>query len=214
MKEQILETYFPSLSKLPELRSELARISTVHTYKKDEVILREGQYIKAIPLLISGIVKVYKEDENEGEVLLYYLKQGESCVMSMTTLMKGEKSPVKGVVEEDAEILIVPADEAIAIANKYPAWNSFIYDLFGRKYDELLHMITTLIFSTNEHRIMEYLEKTSRAIGQTVIKKTHQQIAQDLGSTREVMSRTLKKLEHQGKVKLSQGSIQLLQHSH
>ncbi len=210
MIEKILETHFPSLSKLPELRDEIVKISSIHTFLENEVILREGQYIKVIPLLISGLVKVYKEDVEDGEILLYYIKKGESCVMSMTTLMRGDTSPVKGVVEEEAGILVIPADEVLKIAQKYPAWNAFIYDLFSNKYDELLHMITTLTFSNKDKLVMEYLQNLSELKNSIIIHKTHQQIAQDLGSTREVMSRILKKLEKDGFVHLSQGSIEIL----
>lgn len=210
MIEQLLVTNFPSLSKLPELRAEITRISSVHTFSKDEVILREGQYIKVIPLLVDGLVKVYREDELEGEVLLYYIKSGESCVMSMTTLMKGDKSPVKGIIEEDATILVVPADEAIRIANKYPAWNAFIYDLFSSKYEELLHMITTLTFFKKDKLVLEYLQNLAFAKEKDSVSKTHLEIAKDLGSTREVISRILKKLENEGLVKLAQGEIKLL----
>lgn len=211
MIEQLLVTNFPSLSKFPELRAEIASISSVHTFSKDEIILREGQYIKVIPLLVDGLVKVYREDELEGEVLLYYIKSGESCVMSMTALMKGDKSPVKGIIEEDARILVVPADEAIKIANKYPAWNAFIYDLFSSKYEELLHMITTLTFSKKDKLVLEYLQNLASAKEKDSVYKTHQEIAKDLGSTREVVSRILKKLEHEGFVKLAQGEIKLLE---
>lgn len=210
MIEQILETNFPSLSKLPELREEIAQISSIHSFPKNEVILREGQYIKVIPLLIGGLIKVYKEDSEDGEILLYYIKRGESCVMSMTSLMKGDTSPVKGVVEEDAEILVIPADEVLKIAQKYPAWNAFIYELFSNKYDELLQMITTLTFSNKDKLVMEYLRNLVELKKSNIIQKTHQQIAQDLGSTREVMSRILKKLEKEGLVKLSQGSIEVV----
>lgn len=210
MIQKILETNFPSLSKFPELSQEIVEISAVHSFAKNEVILREGQYIKAIPLLVNGLVKVYREDELDGEVLLYYINSGESCVMSMTSLMKGNKSPVKGIVEEDAEILIVPADKAIQIANKYPAWNAFIYDLFSSKYEELLHMITTLTFSNKDKLVLEYLKNVSNAKSVNVIRKTHLEIAKDLGSTREVVSRILKKLENEGHISLSQGEITLM----
>lgn len=209
--DQLLSNHFPSLAKFPELRDEILEISEVHAFQSGDVILREGQYIKVIPLLVSGLLKVYKEDLNGGEVLLYYIKSGESCVMSITAMMKGVQSSVKGVVEETAEILVVPAEAAISIAKKYPAWNTFMYDLFSAKYDELIHMITTLTFENKDVLVHEYLQNEAKLKGSNTLKITHQKIAKDLGSTREVVSRILKKLEHSGQVSLRQGEIEMLE---
>ena len=162
-----------------------------------------------IPFLIKGIVKVYKEDEKDGEVLLYYIKNGESCIMSMAALMKHEKINIKAVIEEDAEILVVSAADAVRLANNYPDWNLFFYNLFSNKYNELLNVITTLTFSNKDSRLLNYLKKQAELKKDTIIRKTHQEIALDLGSSREVISRILKKLEIDGKVELLHGKIKL-----
>ena len=210
MIEKLLQNNFPTLADLPALTKKISEISSVQQFSNGDVILREGQFIKVIPLLISGLVKVYKEDEEDGEVLLYYIKPGESCVMSMTALVKNETSKVKGVVEEDAEILLLPAKEVVSIAKKYPRWNDFIYDLFSQKYAELLNVITTLTFSKKDTRLLNYLKEQAELKHSSLINKTHQEIAFDLGSSREVISRILKKLENERKVKLSQGKIELM----
>ena len=210
IKEQALSTYFPELAEMPELRQELVEISAIVDFEAGTVILKQGEYIKVIPLIISGLAKVFKEEAvNGNEVLLYYLKPGESCIMSLTTLIRNGKSQIKAVIEEDAKVLILPAIKAMAIAKKYPQWNEFVYDLFQTKFEELLHVVETLTFSNKDVRLLEYLKKESTLKASKVLCTTHQHIANDLGSSREVISRLLKKLEHEGHVGLKQGTIEL-----
>jgi len=210
MIAKALDTYFPDLAIMPELKSELLAISSIHTFEAGTVILKQGGYIKVIPLLISGLAKVFKQEaENGNEVLLYYIKPGESCAMSMITLLRNDTSKIKAVIEEDAEIVVIPADKALLIAKKYPKWNEFIYDLFDQKYEELLNVVEILTFSNKDRRLLEYLKKETRLKGRSILKTTHQQIAYDLGSSREVISRLLKKLENEGLLKLNQGEIKL-----
>lgn len=196
---------------MPALKQELIAISSLHTFKEGTVILKQGSYIKVIPLMLSGLAKVFKEEpENGNEVLLYYIKPGESCVMSMTTLLHNTTSKVKAIVEEEAEVVLIPADKALAIAKKYPKWNEFIYDLFNLKFDELLKVIEILTFSNKDVRLLEYLKKEASLKNTNTLHTTHQHIAYDLGSSREVISRLLKKLSVEGLVKLGQGSVTLI----
>jgi len=177
--------------------------------KAGTIILREGAYVKVIPLMLNGLAKVFKEEENGHEVLLYYIKPGESCVMSLTTLVRNETSKVKAVIEEDSEIVVIPSDKALRIAQKYSEWNAFIFELFNHKFDELLNVIKILTFSNKDTRLLEYLKKEVQLKGNSTLKTTHQHIADDLGSSREVISRLLKKLEHEGVLTLKQGEISL-----
>lgn len=210
IKEQALSMYFPELAKMPELRQELVEISSIADFEAGTVILKQGEYIKVIPLVLSGFAKVFKEEAVHGnEVLLYYIKPGESCVMSLTTLIRNGKSQIKAVVEEDAKVLILPAIKAMAIAKKYPQWNEFVYDLFQTKFEELLQVVETLTFSNKDVRLLEYLKKESTLKNSKTLHTTHQHIANDLGSSREVISRLLKKLEYEGHVGLKQGNIEL-----
>jgi len=208
---EALDTYFPKLAKMPALKNEIISISKIIEFKAGTVILKQGAYIKVIPLLISGLAKVFKEEPvNGNEVLLYYIEPGESCVMSLTTLVKNETSHVKAVIEKDAQVVVIPANKALIIAKKYPQWNEFMYDLFNLKFDELLHVIEILTFSNKDTRLLEYLKREAELKNCKVLQTTHQHIAYDLGSSREVISRLLKKLEHNGAIKLNQGAIELL----
>jgi len=205
-----LDIYFPKLATMPKLKEELVAISSVDTFDEDTVILKQGSYVKVIPLIISGLVKVFKQEpENGNEVLLYYIKPGESCVMSMTTLLHDNTSQVKAVIEEKAEVVLIPANKAVEIAKKYPRWNEFIYDLFNLKFEELLKVIEMLTFSNKNKRLLEYLKKEASLKG-NILYTTHQQIAYDLGSSREVISRLLKRLEADNLIKLGQGNIEVL----
>ncbi len=207
-----LDTYFPNLTKMPALKEELIAISDIITIKAGTVILKQGAYVKVIPLMVSGLAKVFKEEPEHGnEVLLYYIKPGESCVMSVTSMLNNDISQVKAVIEEDAQVVVVPSDKAMLIAEKYPKWNEFIYTLFNIKFTELLNVIEILTFSNKDIRLLEYLKQEAKIKGHSIIKSTHQHIADELGSSREVISRLLKKLEHQGLVKLKLGAIEVLE---
>jgi len=210
MISQALDTYFPRLATMPDLKKEIETISSIMEFKAGTIILKEGAYVKLIPLLLSGLAKVFKEEENGHEVLLYYIKPGESCVMSVTTMIRNEASKVKAVIEEDAEIVLIPADQAMKIAINHPRWNEFIYELFNLKFEELLNVIKILTFSNKDARLLEYLRKRARLKGNTILQTTHQQIADDLGSSREVISRLLKKIENEGYILLRQGEIEIL----
>lgn len=210
MIKDILLNHFPSLSAHTDLKNKLADICTIQSFKKGDVILKNGSYIKVIPLLVKGLVKISKEDDLEGEVLLYYIKEGESCVMSMTALIRDQKVEVKGVVEEDSEILLIPANEALLIAKEFKEWNEFTYDLFSNKYNELLSVISVLTFSKKDVRLLNYLKEQVQLKNNVVVSKTHLEIATDLGSSREVISRLLKKMEQNGEIRLAQGKIEVL----
>ncbi len=208
MIEAALDTYFPLLANMPELKEELITISSLNIFEAGTVILKQGSYVKVIPLMVSGLAKVFKEEpENGNEVLLYYIKPGESCIMSMTTLLHNTTSKVKAIVEERSEVVLIPADKAMQIAKKYPKWNEFIYELFNLKFDELLNVIEILTFSNKDIRLLEYLKKEAQLKNTNTLQTTHQHIAYDLGSSREVISRLLKKLEVKGLIKLAQGSV-------
>ena len=210
MIAKALDTYFPKLATMPALKEDIIAISNVVSVKAGTVILKQGGYVKIIPLLLSGLAKVFKEDEDGNEVLLYYIKPGESCVMSVTTLARNETSQVKAIIEEDAEVVVIPSDKAMAIAKKYPKWNEFIYDLFNMKFEELLTVIKILTFSKKDIRLLEYLKKEVILKKSNILHTTHQQIAYELGSSREVISRLLKKLENEGAILLKHGTIEVL----
>jgi len=207
---EIIKNNFQQLASSSELTTEINNVGLVQDFKKDTVLLKENSYVKVIPLLISGLIKIYKEEENGNEVLLYYIKPGETCIVSVMAVEKGEKANVKGVVEEDCSVILIPSDKLYKLRKNHPNWNLFVYKQFNDKFDEVIEMVKVLTFSNKEKRLEDYLIKKASLNSSKVVKKSHQEIANELGSSREVISRLLKKLEIEGKIELSLRNIKLL----
>ncbi len=206
----ILKNQFNTLATSLPLLQEIETIGSIHEFKKETVILKENSFVKVIPLVISGLVKVYKEEENGNEVLLYYIKPGESCIMSIMAAEKNVRINVRAVIEDDAKIIVIPIENLSQIRKKYPKWNVFVYELFNEKFDEVIEMVRILTFSNKDKRLENYLKTKAALNNSNTILKSHQQISNELGSSREVISRLLKKLEKEGKIELSQRQIKIL----
>ena len=205
--EKMETSLFPELTKHLALAEDLKTKCQTVAFNQGDILLSEGGYAAYIPLVLEGLVKVYKEDEDGNEVLLYYINPGESCIMSATYCMQNQKSEVKAVVEQASSLILVPAQEALAFGRQYPGWNEFLFNLFQSKYSELLQIIQTLTFAKKDKRLLGYLQNEQKVKGSDTLHITHQQIAHDIGSTREVVSRLLKKLEHEGYLTLEHKKI-------
>ncbi len=207
---EIVKNNFQQLGSSRSLTQEIDDIGIIDSFEKNTVILKEKSYVKVIPLVVSGLIKIYKEEENGHEVLLYYIKPGETCIVSVMAAEKDEKVNVKGVVEEDCTVILIPKDKLYNLRKNYPKWNLYIYQQFNDKFDEVIEMVKVLTFSNKEKRLEDYLIKKSTLNSSKVVKKSHQEIANELGSSREVISRLLKKLEKEGKIELSLRNIKIL----
>jgi len=207
---EIVKNNFQQLASSSSLTQEIDDIGIIESYKKNTVILKEKSYVKVIPLVVSGLIKIYKEEENGHEVLLYYIKPGETCIVSVMAAEKDEKVNVKGVVEEDCTVILIPKDKLYNLRKNYPKWNLYIYEQFNDKFGEVIDMVKVLTFSNKEKRLEDYLIKKANLNSSKVVRKSHQEIANELGSSREVISRLLKKLEKEGKIELSLRNIKIL----
>lgn len=207
---EIIKNKFRHLNNSTSLIEEIENIGTVHHFKKNDIVLKENSYVKVVPLVINGLIKIYKEEENGNEVLLYYIKPGETCIVSVMAGEKSEKVTVKGVVEEDCEVILIPRDKLYSLRKNFPNWNLYIFEQFNDKFDEVIDMVKVLTFSNKEKRLEDYLMKKASLNTSNVVKKSHQEIANELGSSREVISRLLKKLEKEGKIELSLRNIKIL----
>lgn len=207
---EIVKKSFHQLASSNALTEEIDNIGTVQGFEKNTVLLKENSYVKVIPLVISGLIKIYKEEENGNEVLLYYIKPGETCIVSVMAGEKGEKANVKGVVEEDCSVILIPSDQLYKLRKNHPSWNLFIYKQFNDKFDEVIEMVKVLTFSKKEKRLEDFLKRKASFNESKVVRKSHQEIANELGSSREVISRLLKKLENEGKIELSLRKIKIL----
>lgn len=205
-----IQNYFPALSE-PELRTLLAEKGRVREVHEGDVIMEIGQHIQSIPLVMNGSVKVLREDEDGNEILLYYLGSGESCAMSLTCCLGEERSQVRAIAEEDTTLFMIPAHLMDEWMMKFRSWKNFIMATFSARFEELLHTIDLIAFRKMDERLLHYLHEKAGIQKSNLLSITHQQIAYDLNSSREAVSRLLKQLERMGKVKLSRNRIELLE---
>lgn len=175
-----------------------------------QVLVDFHKYIRSIPVIVRGHVKVIGEDDEGNEILLYYLRPGESCVMSILGAMNGSASRVRAVTVEETEVIFIRPERAATLIRESPAWAEFIFKLYQTRYEELLEAVTKVNFKKLDDRILDSLEEKSKLFKTRLLTVTHQEIADEIGSPREAISRVLKKLEREGAVKLFRGKIELV----
>jgi len=200
MQSSILASEFTSS---PELVEKLYKYGVTKTYQEGDIILDENSSIRSIPIVMKGMMKVIRTEEDGREILLYYIKAGESCIMSFLGGMHNEKSIVKAELEEDTEILFLPVDKVSLFIKEYPEWLDYIFRLYHKRFEELLDII-------NE-RLLNLLHKKSEILHSKTIVITHEQLANELGTARVVVSRLLKQLEDSGKLQLGRNKILILE---
>jgi CRP/FNR family transcriptional regulator len=194
----------------PELLAELETKSMVMQVNGGETMLNPGQTIRAVPIVLSGIFKVSRINEEGQELLLYYVKEGESCAMTFTCCMMAHASVIKGSAEEDSELLCIPVDVMDGWMMKYPTWKRFVMTTILSRFTEVLKSIDEVAFKKLDDRLVHYLKEKSKATGSSLINLSHQQIADELSTNRVVISRLLKKLELDKKLLLYRNQIKLL----
>ncbi|HHS95041.1 MAG TPA: Crp/Fnr family transcriptional regulator, partial [Phaeodactylibacter sp.] len=192
------------------LIEEISAHAQYYTFPKGVEILKSGDYIKVIPLVIKGTLKVTGTDTSTGrEVFLYYISKGQSCAMTLTSFLRMEKSKVKAITMEPTELLALPVEKVYTIHQKYPGWQHFLIDTFSQRFDELIHLFESSAFQHMDYKLVNHLANRSKLLNTTRLEISHQEIASDLASSREVISRLLKQLEKNGKVRLKRGIIEL-----
>lgn len=205
MNDQLVS---PFISK--ELLERLLKEGSVKTFSPDSVIIEEHDYIKNVPIVLSGSIKVFKLDEDGKEILLYYIRPGESCVMSFLGAACNGTSKIRAVVEEQAEVLILPVYKALDLVRDNPAWLEFIFQLYNRRFEELLSVVNAVVFQNVDDRLWDLLKTKVKMLNTTELVTTHQQLADELGTAREVVSRLLKQLERTNKILLGRNKIKVL----
>lgn len=198
---------FPNLSQ--QLASEIMAKSSIVDIPENIEVMREGQYVKAVPIVTGGLVRVYTRNDDK-ELLLYYIQPGESCIMSFDACLKNVPSKVYASTEKDSKVLLMPTDHVFRWMKEYPEFNSLFFIQYNLRYTELLNMINQLLFEKMDVRLLDYLKAKMKINGKNPIKISHRQIANDLGTAREVVSRVMKKLEHEGKVKQLATEIKII----
>ena len=194
----------------PLIREKLAAIGFTKTFAEGEAILNENAYIKAIPIVISGSIRVMRTDEDGKEIFLYYIKAGESCIMSFLGGLHQDTSKVKAIAEEATEILFIPIDKVSLLIKEFPEWLDYIFRLYHKRFEELLEVVNAIAFKKLDERLLNFLKKKSELTNSQTLHLTHEQISSELGTARVVVSRLLKQMEQDGLVKLGRNKISLV----
>lgn len=195
----------------PALREKLISYGTTKKFNAGDVILNENAYIRSIPIVLSGSIRVMRNDDEGKEILLYYIKSGESCIMSFLGGIHQDTSKVRAVVEDETEILFVPVDKVITLIREHDDWLDFIFRLYHKRFEELLEVVNAVAFKKIDERLILLLQKKVELSKSKTITVTHEQLANELGTARVVVSRLLKQLEVDGRVELGRNKITLLQ---
>lgn len=215
--EFYLKTTMENLEGIKEFKSSPKLVEMLYhhgihkEYEAGSTLLNENSYIRSIPIVMKGSIKVIRTDEDGREILLYYIKSGESCIMSFLGGLHNETSKVKAEVEEDAEILFLPVDKIPLLIKEYPQWLDYIFRLYHKRFEELLEIINAIAFRKVDERLLDLLRKKVELTGSTTFQVTHERLANELGTARVVVSRLLKKLEEDGVVALGRNKITLLE---
>jgi CRP/FNR family transcriptional regulator, anaerobic regulatory protein len=193
------------------LIDEIVKVATFKEFKADDYLIEIGDYIKTMPLLVNGAIKILREDENGDELLLYFLESGDTCAMTLTCCMGQAKSRIRAIAETDGSLLMIPVEKMEDWLTKYKTWRNFVFDSYNVRLMEMLEAIDTLAFMNLDERLYKYLTDKAKVIGNTEINNTHQEIAYEMHTSRVVISRLLKALEIKGKIKLHRNKIEILQ---
>ena len=193
----------------PDLVEKILQESTLQEVPKGTEILREHQYVKVLPIVVNGLIKVYSRFD-EKELLLYYIESSQSCVMTFYAALKNTPSKVFAKTEEDSTVLLLPVHLLPTWLIEYPDFNELFYNQFNLRYSELLDTIGSLLLDKMDKRLYDHLKKKIELSNNNSVKMSHSQIANELGTAREVVTRVLKKLETDGKVEQNSGKILII----
>lgn len=208
MDQKIFEQVFPSFEK--SLREELSEKSEIKFFKAGEPLMRTGQYFRNTLLIVEGLVKVYREDDQGNEFLMYYLQPGQACALSMICAIKSETSEILAKAVKDTQVIAIPLQYMDTWMTQYKSWYHFVLETYRSRFEELLVTIDHIAFRAMDERLLFYLKNHQAVLKTNLIPISHQEIADELNSSREVISRLLKKMEQLGKVRLLRNAIEII----
>jgi len=193
----------------PGLLDLIEKNAVERSFNAGDVIMRTGQYIKSTVLVLEGQIKIYRENQDGGEFLMYYLGPGQACAVSMICAVQSQTSEIMAQAEEDTEVLMIPIQLMDDMMNQYKTWYQFVIQTYRSRFDELLMVVDNIAFRNMDERLEFYLKRHADKTGKRNIELSHQQIADDLNSSREVISRLLKKMEQRSLLKLHRNMIEM-----
>lgn len=207
------DTLFDSYNYIFEedLLQEINKIGTYKEFKADDYLIEIGDYIKSMPLLLDGAIKILREDDKGDELLLYFLERGDTCAMTLTCCLGNAKSKIRAVAETDGSMIMIPVEKMEDWLTKYKTWRNFVFESYNIRLKEMLEAIDTLAFMNLDERLYKYLTDKAKVLGTTEIHNTHQEIAYEMHTSRVVISRLLKALEINRKIKLNRNHIEILE---
>ena len=191
----------------PQLLEEIEKNGKILDFKPGQTIIDAGQYIKTIPIILEGAVKVMRTDDEGHDLFLYYIDAGDTCAVSLTCCSTSTPSDIKAVAEEQTRILAIPVRKHEEWMNNYRQWKDFVAQTYQKRFQELLMVIDEIAFKKMDQRLLGYLVTKSKQLKTLELDITHQTIARELGTSREVVSRLLKQLEKQKLVELGRNII-------
>jgi len=194
----------------PELLEILDKNAIERSFHAGEEIVRTGQYIKSTVLVLSGRIKIYRQNDEGSEFLIYYLGPGEACAVSLICALQSQTSEITAKAVEDTDVLMLPVQLMDELMVKFKSWSHFVIQTYRNRLNEMLTVIDNIAFKNMDERLEFYLKRSKTDSGKLILNLTHQQIADDLNSSREVISRLLKKMEQLGKIKLNRNSIEII----
>lgn len=193
-----------------ELLEEIGKAGKLMTVDEGEILIDIGQPIRAMPLLFEGAIKILREDREGDELLLYFIEKGDTCAMTFSCCLGHGRSEIRAVAEVPTSLLMIPVEKMEDWMAKYASWRSFVLDSYHSRMTELLETVDTLAFMNMGERLMKYLRDKAMVTHDDLIQTTHLQVAQDLHTSRVVVSRLLKNMEREGKIALQRNAIKVL----
>jgi len=210
MTRETLTHAFPFFQE-PDLLNQILEQGREMNLNPGEELMRPGTYIKAIPLLMEGRIRISRQDGEGGELLLYFLSGSQTCAMSLSCCMADQKSSVLAIAEEQTQLLMIPVAYLDQWMTQFPSWKAFIMQTYAMRFNELLKAFDAVAFLRMDERLVQYLAGRRKAEGTHILHLSHQDIAHELHTSREVVSRLLKRLENDGQLKLGRNKIELSQ---
>ncbi|EID75963.1 Crp/Fnr family transcriptional regulator [Imtechella halotolerans] len=208
MIEELIQNYGYLFEE--ELLQEINQVGTFKEVPEGFKLIEIGEYIKSMPLLVSGAIKILREDENGDELLLYFLERGDTCAMTLSCCLGQKKSEIRAISETPAKLIMIPIQKMEEWMTKYRSWRNFILESYHSRLMEMMQTIDSIAFMKMDERLLKHLRDKAMVTNDDVINSTHQDIANDLHTSRVVVSRLLKKLENQGKIQLFRNSIKVI----
>lgn len=192
------------------LISEIERVGIINEVASGTQLMHIGQYIKSMPLVLSGTLKIMREDQEGDSLLLYYLERGETCAMTLSCCLGNQKSEIIAVTESDTILIMIPIEKMESWTAQFKSWRNFVFESYNHRIKDLLETLDSIAFLKMDERLIKYLEEKSRISEDGIIHKTHQEIAYELHTSRVVISRLLKTLEKKGAISIERNKVKLL----